>query len=374
MLPIVQVLHSLECGGAERLALRLAQGLAPDYVTTFVCLDTRGLLASEAEHNSCDVHVLNRRPGLDWSCRHRLRRLFRQIQPAVVVAHQYTPFFYSSLARGLSRSPPIIFVEHGRHFPDPRKLHRILANRLLFRRHDAVIAVAESVKQAVICKEGIASRRVHVIPNGIDPQPYFAAAALRETTRQELGLTDGDVVLIQVARLDHLKDHSTAISAVEKIRHDRVRLLIVGDGPEESQIRQRVSHSPTRERFRLLGYRQDVPNLLAAADVFLLSSISEGLPVTVLEAMAAALPIVATNVGDLAKAVTNGTTGFLVPPRCPEAMANALTRLCTSPELRRQLGLAGQKLLLSQFTEESMHTAYRKLIQTILRSHPRRGD
>jgi glycosyltransferase involved in cell wall biosynthesis len=96
--------------------------------------------------------------------------------------------------------------------------------------------------------------------------------------------------------------------------------------------------------------------------------------VTVLEAMAAALPIVTTNVGDLGKVVIHGTTGFLVPPRHPDTMAAVLETLCAFPELRRQLGLAGRSLLLAKFTEEAMHTAYRKLIQDVLRSHPHRGD
>lgn len=372
MQPIVQVLHSLECGGAERLALRLAQGLAPDYRTTFICLDARGPLATEAEQGSFDVHVLYRRAGLDWSCRRRLHYLFNQIRPAVVLAHQYTPFFFSSLARGLSSSPPIIFVEHGRHVPDPWKPHRILANRLLLRRRDLVIAVAESVKRAVISKEGIASKRILVIPNGIDPVPYFAAAATRDDTRRELGLTHDDVAIIHVARLDPLKDHDTAITAVEKLGNDRVRLLIVGDGPEETRIRHRVNQSPIREKCRLLGYRRDIPRLLAAADVFLLSSVSEGLPVTILEAMAAALPIVATDVGDVSKAVADGATGFLVPPRQPETMAKALQALCASPPLRRQLGLAGRNLLLTQFTEETMHAAYRKLIENTINKDSRK--
>ncbi|MGQ9503345.1 MAG: glycosyltransferase [Thermogutta sp.] len=370
MQPIVQVLHSLECGGAERLALRLAQGLLPNYRTTFICLDARGPLATEAEQSSFDVHVLYRRAGLDWSCQRRLRHLLRQIPPAVVLAHQYTPFFYSSLARGLCSSPPIIFVEHGRHVPDPWKPHRIFANRLLLRRSDIVIAVADSVKRAVISKEGIASKRILVIPNGIDPAPYFAAAANREAIRRQLGLADNDVAIIQVARLDPLKDHDTAITAVEQLAHDRVRLLIVGDGPEETRIRHRVKQSAIRERFRLLGYRRDIPNLLAAADIFLLSSVSEGLPVTILEAMAAALPIVATDVGDVSKAVADGTTGFLVPPRHPEALAKALERLCASPQLRRQFGQAGRDLLMAQFTEKMMHTAYRKLIEDVLQGIP----
>jgi len=368
---IVQVLHSLECGGAERLALRLAQGLAPDYLTTFLCLDTRGPLAVEAERNGFQVHLLDRRPGLDWSCRQNLRKLICQIRPAAVLAHQYTPFFYSSLARGVSYRPPIVFIEHGRHYPDPRKLRRVMANCLLFRRDDVVIAVAESVKQALICKEGIREDRIRVIPNGINPEPYRAATVLREKVRRDLGLADDEVAIIQVARLDPLKDHDTAIAAVERIAQPRVRLLIVGDGPEEGRLQQRVSQSPFPERYAFLGYRQDIPDLLAAADVFLLSSISEGLPVTVLEAMAAALPVVATCVGDLSDVVEHGVTGFLVPPRDPGQLAEALERLCVSSELRRQFGRAGRDRLLAHFTEEKMHAAYRTIIEQVLRGKNR---
>ncbi len=368
MVTLVQVLHSLECGGAERLALRLAQGLAPEELTTFICLDRRGPLAAEAEARGFDVHVLGRHPGLDWACRKKLRDLLRRIQPTVLLAHQYTPFFYSSLARGFARRPPIIFIEHGRHFPDPRKLRRILVNRLIFRNGDAVIAVAQSVKRAVVSKEGIPEHRCYVIPNGIDPGPYLAAEARRAEVRRELGLADDEVAVIQVARLDPLKDHATAIAAVEQIDGSRVRLLMVGDGPEEARLRERVNQSPKRERFRFLGYRQDIPDLLAAADVFLLSSISEGLPVTVLEAMAAGLPVVATSVGDLGEAVENGVTGYLVPPREPDQLAAALQQLCASPQRRRQFGVAGRTRLLAQFTEEKMHAAYRTVIETVVRA------
>lgn len=368
MYPIVQVLHSLECGGAERLALRLAQGLAPAFLTTFVCLDVSGPLAAEAEAGGFQVHVLNRRPGLDGTCHRRLRKIVSQIQPAVILAHQYTPFFYSSLARGFSQCPPIVFIEHGRHYPDPRKLRRILANRLLFRKNDTVIAVAQSVKQAVVCKEGIASHRVYVIPNGINPDPFLTAEVSRARVRRELGLADDEVAIIQVARLDPLKDHDTAIAAVERLAQPRVRLLIVGDGPETARLRQRVNRSPVPERFAFLGYRQDIPELLAAADVFLLSSVSEGLPVTILEAMAAALPVVATRVGDLSTVVEHNVTGLLVPPHDPAQLTQALERVCLSSELRRQFGLAGRKKILAQFTEEKMHAAYRTVIQDRMRS------
>lgn len=371
MPPLVQVLHSLECGGAERLALRLAQGLAPSEVTTFICLDSRGPLATEAEANGFEVHVLDRQPGVDWACRKKLRHLLRRIRPTVILAHQYTPFFYSSLARGFARQPPIIFVEHGRHFPDPRKRRRVLVNRLLFRGSDVVIAVAESVKRAVVSKEGIPDCRCYVIPNGIDPGPYLAAEGRRAEVRRQLGLTDDEVAIIQVARLDPLKDHVTAIAAVEQIERPRVRLLMVGGGPEEAHLRQRVNQSPKCDRFCFLGYRQDIPDLLAAADVFLLSSISEGLPVTVLEAMAAALPVVATSVGDLSEAVEDGVTGYLVSPRDPARLATVLQQLCASSERRRQLGLAGRTRLLARFTEEKMHAAYRRVIDDVVRAKHR---
>lgn len=366
---ILQILHSLECGGAERLAVRLAQGLAPDYRTHFVCLDVKGPLADEAQAQGFPIHVLHRQPGIDWACAKGLQKLVREMQPAVILAHQYTPFFYAGLARGLSRRPPIIFIEHGRHYPDRRKPRRILANRLLLRRHDGVIAVAASVKKALVGNEGIPAARIRVIYNGIDPAPFVAAcedSELRQRVRQELGLID-QIAIIQVARLDPLKDHATAIAAVERLEQHNVRLLIVGDGPEKERIRRRIEESPVPERFQLVGYRQDIPALLAAADIFLLSSVSEGLPVTVLEAMAAGLPVVATTVGDLPEVIHPGDTGCLVSPGQVAPMQEVLSLLCRSASERSKLGRAGRALVLTKFTEAKMHAAYRAVIQETLR-------
>ena len=126
---------------------------------------------------------------------------------------QYTPFLYALLGRLRYRRPPIVFTEHGRHFPDYPRPKRKIANRLLLSRRDRVVAVGRSVKTALVENEGIAPTRIEVIPNGIDTDRFVASTALRAEVRAELGIVAGDYLVMMVARLDPIKDHGTAIRA-----------------------------------------------------------------------------------------------------------------------------------------------------------------
>src|SRR5262249_8353982 len=152
-------------------------------------------------------------------------------------AHQYTPYFYASAARLLGGRAPILFTEHGRPFPDLPNKKRLIANRLLLRRRDRVVAVGEAVRQALRQNEGIPAGRIGVVYNGIDFEP-FRRAADRAEARRELGAGPDDFAVIQVARLDPLKDHATALRALEQAvrRLPGLRLALVGDGPERASI------------------------------------------------------------------------------------------------------------------------------------------
>src|SRR5205807_2313881 len=140
-----------------------------------------------------------------------LARLLRRERVQVVQAHQYTPFFYALLARLIYRRPLVLFTEHGRHYPDYPRRKRIVANRLLLERRDRVVSVGQAVQQALVNNEGIAPGRIQIIYNGIDLSVYSNGADVREKMRQELGFRGDALVIIQVARLDYLKDHATAI-------------------------------------------------------------------------------------------------------------------------------------------------------------------
>jgi glycosyltransferase involved in cell wall biosynthesis len=360
-------------GGAEVLAARLARRLRPRCRFLFVCLDELGALGEELCAEGFPVEVLRRRPGLDWRCAVRLGRLLRRERVSLIHAHQYTPFFYGLLARLFHRCSPVLFTEHGRHQPDHPRWKRRLANRLLLERRDRVVGVGAAVRQALIDNEGIPGNRVEVVYNGIDPDRCAARLGEREAARRELGLGGDDLAVLQVARLDYLKDHATAVRTIGRVagRCPSVCLLLAGEGPEREAIRAQVERLGLTNQVRFLGLRQDVPRLLAAADLFLLTSISEGIPLTLIEAMAAGLPVVSTRVGGTGEVVIDGETGLLTPPRDDAALAEAVLRLAQMPGLRRRMGQCGAERARSLFSEERMADQYFELYEEML--HGRSG-
>lgn len=364
---ICHVLHGLRVGGAEVLAARLARQL-PCFRWLFYCIDELGTLGEELRGDGFDVTVSDRRPGIDWRCPWRLAEFLRRERVDLIHAHQYTPFFYSLAARLLAPRPPILFTEHGRWFPDYPRPRRIVANRLLLQRRDRVIGVGESVRQALIHNEGLPAVRVGVIHNGIDVSAFANGVNERWQVRREIGVGAGDLVILQVARLDALKDHATALKAIDRVRQQRpdIRLVLVGEGPERERIDALITRLDLSAHVRLLGLRQDVAHLLPAADIFLLSSKSEGIPLTVIEAMAAGLPVVATRVGGLAEVVDDGVTGLLAPAGDAVGLAEHLQRLAGDATLRREMGHRGRLRARARFAETDMHARYLRLYEEML--------
>lgn len=364
---ICQLLHGLRVGGAEVLAARLARRLAGSYRFVFACLEEVGTLGQELQAEGFPVEVLGRQPGIDWRCMRRLRRLLRRERVELVHAHQYTPFFYSAMARFPGRRPPILFTEHGRPYPDRPRPKRIAANRVLLGRRDRVVAVGQAVRQALIENEGIAGPRIEVIHNGID-LAAFSAGGDRLALRSEFGLGVDDLVLLQVARLDPYKDHSAALRMIEIVAKSRpeARLVLVGEGPEEESIRSMIRQGGLESNVRLLGLRTDVARLLPMADLFLLTSVTEGIPVTLIEAMAASLTIVGTRVGGMAEVVEEGTTGLLSPSGDAPSLAESVLRLSADPGLRLRMGRLGAERAHRLFSEPQMHAGYQRCYETML--------
>jgi glycosyltransferase involved in cell wall biosynthesis len=364
---VCQILHGLRVGGAEVLAARLARQLGDTYEFLFVCIDELGTLGEELRAEGVPVHVLGRRPGVDWRCSLRLAKLLRRHEVDLVHAHQYTPFFYALTARLLYRRPPVLFTEHGRHYPDFPRRKRIFLNRLLLERRDRVVGVGETVRQALIRNEGFGGPRVTVVYNGI---PLSANGWYdRGEVRQEIGIGNDDLMLLLVARLDYLKDHATAVRTLEHVVWHRrnARLVLVGEGPEMDKVRDLVRQRQLAAHVRFLGLRKDVSRLLAAADVLLLTSISEGIPLTLIEGMAAGLPVVATDVGGVGEIVEDGTTGFLAPAGDDAILADRILLLAANPALGRQMGRFGRERAEALFSEGRMHAGYRHLYEEMLR-------
>jgi glycosyltransferase involved in cell wall biosynthesis len=367
--PVVcQVLHDLQVGGAQILAARLARQLRGSYSFVFICLDEIGALGEELREQGFAVHQVSRRPGVDWGCPRRITRILRDERVDLLHCHLYTPFFYGIAARLGFRGPAVLFTEHGRPFPDHPRFKRKAANRLLLERRDRVVGVGAAVRRALDVNEGISADRVGIVYNGIDLSRHADNQDCRRSIRKEIGVDQEDFVVVQVARLDPVKDHATALRTIAQValRRTDVRLVIVGEGPELPVIKRHIAELGIAKHVRPLGLRSDIPRLLSAADVFLLTSVTEGIPLSVIEAMAAGLPVVATNVGGVGEVVEDGVTGFLSPAADPVELAANLLRLGNDPALSENLGNAGRLRAQALFSEERMFAEYRKIYEEML--------
>lgn len=376
---IAHVLHRLDRAGAEVLAADLARALADRFDFVFLCLDGRGALADELARAGFVVEAFERKPGVDRRLARQLRERIVDHRVALVHAHQYTPFFYSALSRGVLKRQlpgvPILFTEHGRHVPDTTSLRRRLANRLLIQKADRVTAVSRFVKDALIKNEGIPASRIDIIHNGINPNPGSDTGsnnddddAARVKARALLAVAAERPVVMQVARFHPVKDHATALRAwsIVHAQMPDALLILVGDGPERDHLEALTKQLNLQDAVQFTGSVDNARQLIPAANLCMLSSLSEGLSVTLLEAMAAGKPIVATEVGGNPEVVVNGKTGLLVPPRDPEALAGGIMQLLpNAPYTARVLGQAGRQRLLEHFTADRMHRAYAEIYESL---------
>ncbi len=292
----------------------------------------------------------------------RLARRLRAIRPAVLHTHNPAPHRVGAAVRMLAPIPALVHSKHGRNYVAGEHNPSVL-NRVASRISDIVVAVSEDAAGFARRYDGVPEGRLRVIRNGIDVAAFQGAGPRSG---------NGGPRAVCVARLNRVKDLPTLIHAVRHIvdKEPRFTLDLVGDGPDRARVEDTIRFHGLGDRVRLLGFRDDVRDLLARADVFLLSSISEGISLTLLEAMAAGLPVVATDVGGNSEVVVPERTGLLVPPSDPIALADATLRVLHDRGLAERLGAAGHDRVEEDFSVRAMVSAYEALYLEILR---RRG-
>jgi glycosyltransferase involved in cell wall biosynthesis len=368
--PRVLLLITLaETGGAQQYVASLLPALAREYDVT-VAAHGDGFLGEASRkagvrfvslrHVRRPLHPLHDLLGLL-----ELYRLFRRERPAVVHANSSKAGILGRLAAVAARVPVRLFTVHGWAF----KAHSGLAadlylwsDRAMTPLTTTTICVAEGEREAGIRARTCRPDQTVVIHNGVD----------LDRPRRAPGPPAAPVTLLSVGRFRPPKDFTTLVRAMATLEPGTARLRIAGDGPDRPALEAEIARLDVAHAVELLGTRGDVDQLLAAADLFVLSSDSEGLPMSVLEAMAAGLPVVASRVGGIPELVGDGETGALVPPRDSAALAAAIRRIAGDPQLRDRLGEAGRRRAETEFSLETCRQRHLDLYRDLLLKRTRR--
>jgi glycosyltransferase involved in cell wall biosynthesis len=353
-------------GGAETLLVNLIRRLdRARFAPELCCLKSLGPLGEELAREIPTHHGLIA-PKCKYDVRvlPRLIRLMRRRQvDAVVTVGAGDTMFWTRLAGWWAKVPVVISALHSTGWPDA--VGRL--NRLLTPLTDGFVAVAREHGRYLVEAERFPPDKVQVIPNGVDVERFRPSSAARIRVRRELGIGDDVPVCGIVAALRPEKNHELFLAAAARVRQDwpQAVFLVIGDGSEREKLQRTARAAQLGNNVRFLGNRSDVPDLLAALDVFSLTSHNEANPVSILEALAAGLPVVATRVGSVGESVTDGVTGYLVAPGDVEALAGRWDRLFSDRAAARQMGTEGRRAVMDRWSLDAMVTGYQDLIQGI---------
>jgi len=343
----------------------LAGGLGPGYHSEAGLIrDT--WLGSALRSRGVPVTMLPNKSGGFFATVRNLLRLIREINVSILHTHE----FYMNTA-GLTASlwsgVPLVATVHGRNYYADRWRRRA-AYRLVARLGGQVVAVSEDVKRFLIERVGVSPRMIQVVPNGV-PLDHMPTREKVLALREELGLSPISRVVGTVGSLYPVKGHAYLIAAAPYVlaRFPHVVFLVVGRGRLRDDLEAQTRRAGVASCFRFLGHREDVTDILSICDIFALPSLSEGMPLALLEAMAANVPAVATRVGGVAEVLEDGKSGLLIPSRDGRALAEGILTLLEDRYLARQLGDSAREVVASRFSLDGMIQAYQEIYAKLIR-------
>lgn len=351
-LRVCHVSLTLKTGGLERILADLARHHNRDVcLPEFVAIREVGRFADEIRNAGGTVHLL--KPAGRVGQIAQMRKLFRERQFDVVHTHNTYPHLYASIAAKLAGVPVVVNTRHGQragHGWKSRTQFR-WASHLV----DRIIAVSDDAANLCIDADRVPARKVRRIWNGIDLSDFAYTGPSQSMTA------------IAVARLSAEKDFPTLLRAVQKVVKQRpeFRLIIVGGGPERQKLDQLTAELGIEQHVEFLGERTDVPQLLPQSGFFICSSLTEGISLTLLEAMAVGLPVVATAVGGNPEIVLPEKTGYLVPAQNPHALADAIEMMCRNQSQWNQMGQDGRARVSECFDVRRMAADYEQLYRDL---------
>lgn len=361
---VLYLITELSMGGAQRSLLHLLNNLNRERFTpTVACLyNGDGAIARAIQALDIPVFDAQMRGRADLGALSRLFRHIRSQRPIIL----HTSLFHANLpGRILGRLTEVPIIISSERTMAMESEWRYRLNRWTAGMVDCVVAVSKNVGEFCITHIRIPAQKVVIIYNGVEIPSRSPES--RVQARLELGLSQDALVCGAVSRLDPVKGIGDLVLAFAKLRtKHNAHLIIVGEGSQREQLESLAIDSGISKWIHWTGYHADVPELLPALDVFIQPSHYEGLPNTVLEAMAAGLPVVATSVGGTPELIVNSKTGLLVPRADPTSLAGAISVLLEKPEMRERMGQAGRRRVQLHFSVSKMVDKTEQLYEQLL--------
>jgi len=369
---VLFLIPQMGMGGSERLVHNLVRKMDRNRFNPSLAW----LNGAEALQEFRDLHVplyyVPKIKRVDFSTMRNLAKLIESECIDIVNAHHFMPAVYAYYGCKVAANKALVFTAHSRWEIEDTPLKWRVAGGYLLRRIGASVGVTSDVSSAIQSEFRINASHVVTIENGVEID-LFSRERNVGGLRSSLGLGDGDVVIGIVANLKKVKNHLFLLQAFAKIaeEYDHVKLLVIGQGfpgePDntENDLRLYVNSHGLAEKVSFLGFRADVGELLHVVDVFCLTSLREGLPIGLIEAMAAGLPVVGTNVAGIRDVITRNEDGILVELGDVMALKDALTRLISDPGWRRRLGRAGRGKAVQKYSLQRCVREYEQLFLSL---------
>ena len=359
-LKIVHVVLSMDVGGLEQVVLDLVrEGRLAGHHVTVLCVERPGVLAEQAEMAGADLLCLHKGPGVRWGTGQRARMVLEKLRPDVVHTHQIGALFYVGSAAKKSGVPVVVHTEHGKHFPG--RFRTRCLSRWAVRSADRFFCVSKDIANGIERWRIAPKDKVRVVANGIDLDRFQNQVASQKL-RGSLGIPAEAPVIGTIGRLTEIKRQDLLIRAFLRLRNTfpAAHLLLVGDGNLRRELESLAAQLNLTNAVHFAGYQSKPELYLGAMNVFALTSRSEGMPLVVLEAWAAGVPIIASRVGGLPEMIDEGKTGLLFESGDEDALARGLGRLLSEADLTRQLVDNGTRRVETEFSARRMVEAYQR--------------
>jgi glycosyltransferase involved in cell wall biosynthesis len=366
---LAYVIDELEVGGTQRQVVEMSSGLmGRGWQVDVVVLTPILAMASEFQAVGVPVHLVPKQRMVDLPLILALRRFFRRRGVGVVHAFSATAEFFGGVAARLSGCR---FVASVRNFDEPLPALQAVSKRLACRLADVVVANSAAGGRRAVAAGVAPTGKLRVVPNGVR-LAVPSAPHDRQAVRRSLGCAEDTCLILSVGRLVRAKGYDVTVDVARQVVavQPRARFVIVGEGPLRSVLARRIGDAGLTESVVLLGERTDVPSLLAAADVYLNTSVSEGMSNSVMEAMAAGLPVLASAVGGTPELIASGETGILFEPGDCLAAAEMLGQLIEGAALRRAVGARARAFVEGRLTTAAMLGKLESLYEALLTMRP----